>query len=155
VSSTAAQYVTYCNEIAAGLEPEEWATESFTNFLASVESLQPNRPYLESLHAHFAAVLADYCSGSVLPEEVTAESVAGHQLLTGGLESWLAAIEMALTPEPELATIQEAVRQAELANRKLIALQIFECDLTAAHPEADPGQLALNLAGGWDLSADV
>lgn len=59
-----------------------------------------------------------YCCEGLLPEEMTAETAAGHRLLKEGLSAWLEAIEIA-EADPEA---EEAAWVALDANRLLITV---------------------------------
>ena len=83
----------------------------FVRFRANQEILLQFRREVE-------AIYQDYSVEPVWPEEISAETVAGHRLLLEGLELWMEAIQKAmLDPQDE-----DAIWLALDGNRLLIAV---------------------------------
>ena len=77
--------------------------------------------WLEQTEATILAAWEGYDATTVLEDEVTAESVLGHQLLREGAESWLDALEM-LREGLGQSDREAVLERAEEGQRLLVAL---------------------------------
>lgn len=115
--------------MASEFDEAEWRTAAFLdleNALLDFEEggeLEELLAVLSSREVKIQAALQGYRETSMMPEEVTAETVTGHRLLCAGLESWLVGLaalaEAARNSEPW----DEGLEHAETGNRLLLAVQ--------------------------------
>ena len=80
--------------------------------------------YLEVRREALHQVLDGYGGETVVPEEVTSESVVGHRLLLEGLGYWLESLDLAQVGLQQRETSWEGcLEAAERGNRLLLAVQ--------------------------------
>lgn len=125
--------------IAAGLEDEKWATESYLALEEGVDAFLDDDDEealvetLEDMEEILERAYRPYRETEVVDSEVAAESVAAHKLLMEGIESWISALEM-LRQEEDVDKDSDwtgALAQAEHGNRLLIAVQVYNAQLQA------------------------
>lgn len=125
--------------IAAGLEEEKWATESYLALEEGVDALLDDDDdealleTLEDMEEILERAYRPYREAQVVDSEITAESAATHKLLMEGIESWISALEM-LRQEEDTSVESDwtgALAQAEHGNRLLVAVQVYNAQLQA------------------------
>lgn len=127
-------YISYCEQLAESLEDEEWKTSNYLRFRDAVQKAVRGgdaTPELDALHSLFEGVRQTYGASSLMESEVTSETVAGHLLMTRGLEEWMEAVAMAREVDEE--QLLDALDLAEQANRLLVAFQMLEAQLAEDH----------------------
>jgi hypothetical protein len=131
-------FVQYCEEIAESLEPQDWRTGAILELESILTHLRgpgihAALDHATRLQSHFANLLLTYSNTTLEMDEVTAESIAGHILLVRGLQEWIDVLDrvLAFQPQPgDEGFFEEASRAAEHATRQLVAVQLFEQEVT-------------------------
>lgn len=118
--------------LAGKLTEQQWCTESYLTLEQGVDAYLdegddgPLLDALETMSEVIEQAYRPYREATVLDSEVTAESYVGHVLLREGIEHWLCALEL-LREEDDSGDTDwsEALGEAELGNRLLVAVQFF------------------------------
>ncbi|MFN8610111.1 MAG: hypothetical protein U0931_21390 [Vulcanimicrobiota bacterium] len=112
-------------ELARTLSEEEWRTLAFHDFEAEVARFENGEcdeesfvQFLENRERLILQTLQEYQQSSVLPHEVSAETVVAHRLLTDGMQAWLLGVQLVLKDE-----VDEGLAEIEAGNRLLVAVQ--------------------------------
>lgn len=112
-------------ELARQLPDEQWKTSQYLELIRQLDESDEEQllDYLERRRLQLLQSLESYRGNPVLPQEVTAETVAGHRLLVEGIEGWLDGVEMLLEAIPEDGDCEPALDRIEDSNRLLISVQ--------------------------------
>lgn len=124
-------------EIAAGIAPSRWSTETYQNLEQAIDAYLEGGEeealwaQVETIEQLLERVSESYQRTAVLPKEVTMESLVIHRLLCEGIAEWQQAL--ALLRESEDEPDWDAVLDgAEAGNRLLVAVQIYYQRLQSA-----------------------
>ena len=116
-------------EIAEGIGPERWSTETYQNLEKAVDFFLDGGAedslweVVDGIDALMESTFQAYAQTDVLPKEVTLESAVVHKLLCEGMGWWKEALEtLREDEEPDWSSV---LQMAENGNRLLIAVQIF------------------------------
>lgn len=115
------QYMAMADE----LSEEEWQTTTFAQLVSLIDCLNNGQSaraqeLMRSLSEIIDGAWQVYSQTLVHDDEVTLQAVAGHSLLLQGAEGWRQAMA-----DVQEGRFDEALQNAEDANRILIALQRF------------------------------
>jgi hypothetical protein len=116
-------------EIAAGIGPERWATETFEDLATAIQSFLNGGEedafweMVDQIERIVDGSYSSYSETHILPKERTLESIVVHKLLLEGMEDWKAALEA--IKEDENPDWEWILATAEHGNRLLVAVQIF------------------------------
>ncbi len=127
--------------IAGALHEEVWCTATYLELEAAFEDFDGDGDelrlldYLEVRRERIHQVLDSYASQTLVSDEVTLESVVGHRLLTEGLQSWLAALDLAeVNLQQREASWEGPLEAAERGNRLLLATQKLHLRVASQAP---------------------
>lgn len=116
-------------EIAEGIGPERWSTETYQNLENALQLFLDGGEeeglweVVDGIDALMESTYQAYAQTAVLPKEVTLESAVAHKLLCEGMGWWKEALEsLREEEEPDWSAV---LHMAENGNRLLIAVQIF------------------------------
>ena len=116
-------------EIAEGMGPERWSSETYQNLERAVDLFLEGGEedslweVVDGIDALLESTFQSYAQTKVLPKEVTLESAVVHKLLCEGIDWWREALESVREEEdPDWSSV---LKMAETGNRLLIAVQIF------------------------------
>lgn len=117
----------WVRQVAAGLSRDEWYTETYASVESAVaEYREGNRELLERVLQEVASRLEGawepYYHAPVAADEVTAETVVGHRILLEGVQGWFDALEALRLAAAGEVSWDDALAQAEAANRLLVAV---------------------------------
>ncbi|MBN9418557.1 MAG: hypothetical protein J0I12_24110 [Candidatus Eremiobacteraeota bacterium] len=126
----AQQYVLRCQEIADGLPPETVLAGTLQSFLES--GRDGDLVALQQLEQDLLQLDAQYSDLHFAPSEVSAETVAAHEVITSALDLWLWCLEQALGEHPDW---DELTEQAEKAQRLLLSVSVWQDELLRDYPE--------------------
>lgn len=126
-ASPGEQLEQWVREVAAGLSQEEWYTETYASVEAAVAEFQEGNPgplerVLQEVASRLESAWEPYYHAPVAAEEVTAETVVGHRILLEGVQGWFDALECLRLAAAGEFPWDEALAQAEAANRLLVAV---------------------------------
>lgn len=115
--------------LAQNLTNEELETITFLDLkkaLAAAEqgSLDIVNAWIDLVEDRFISTWEGYEESTVLPEEVTAESVLGHRYLTQGVEIWIEALVMFRNTLESGLDREEILALAEQAQRYLVVVEV-------------------------------
>ena len=116
-------------EIAEGIAPERWSTETFQNLETAIRAFLDGGEetafwdVVEEIDRIIDTSYTSYSQTHILPKERTLESTVVHKLLLEGMEEWKAALEA--IKEDEDPDWNWVLATAEHGNRLLVAVQIF------------------------------
>lgn len=112
-------------ELSDALREDEWRTKAFCDFEQEMARFDNGEideetfvQFLEQREELILQTLHEYQQSSVLPHEVSAESVVAHRLLTKGMQAWLQGVQLVLKDE-----VDEGLLEIEAGNRLLVAVQ--------------------------------
>jgi len=116
-------------QLAMALPDAEWQTSQFLELDARLADFAEDHnqdallDYLEARQQQLELALSTYSGNLVLPQEVTAETVVGHKLLTEGMRCWLQGVNLLIGAVPGGGDEEPGLAQVEQGNRLLIAVQ--------------------------------
>ena len=115
-------------ESAAALERTDWAVGSFVLLADAIQVYLDGdvgglESTLEELDQLLSSAWQPYETMPITPEEITAETVAGHIILREGFDFWFEALDEVESAAEEGRDFKAALRLAELGNRLLVAVQ--------------------------------
>lgn len=125
-------YILRCQEIAAELPLDSVYSGTLQAFLEA--GRDDDIEALEQLERDLQALDAQYADLHLAPQEVTAETVAAHEVITSALDVWLWCLEQALSDNPDW---EELRHQAEQAQRLLLAVSVWQAELLSYYPETE------------------
>lgn len=126
-ASPGEQLEQWVREVAAGLSRDEWYTETYASVEAAAADHQEGNPeplerVLQEVASRLEGAWEPYYHAPVAAEEVTAETVVGHRILLEGVQGWFDALEALRLAAAGEFSWDEALAQAEAANRLLVAV---------------------------------
>jgi hypothetical protein len=116
-------------EIAIGIAPERWSTETFENLANAINTFLDGGEedafwdVVDGIESIIDSSYNSYSETHILPKERTLESVVVHKLLLEGMEDWKASLVS--IREDEDPDWEWVLQTAEHGNRLLVAVQIF------------------------------
>lgn len=116
-------------QLALDLPEAQWQTSQFLDLDARLAAFAEDQDqdslldYLEERQQQLELALSTYSQNLVLPQEVTAETVVGHKLLTEGMRHWLQGVNLLIGAVPGGGEDEPGLAQVEYGNRLLIAVQ--------------------------------
>lgn len=115
---------------AQSLRPEQLSSTTWNDLHKALDAAAHSPALVEAWISHvegeFLAQWDSYESSDVLPQEVTSESILGHEFLSQGLEEWLSALAElrdSLDTQVDRASV---LARAEAGQRLLVAVQVIE-----------------------------
>ncbi|MBN9420059.1 hypothetical protein ABS71_14895 [bacterium SCN 62-11] len=112
-------------ELARQLPDQQWKTSQYLELIRHLDESDEEEllDYLEQRRLQLLQSLDSYRKNPIMPQEVTAETVAGHRLLEEGIEGWLDGVELLLEAVSHDGDCEPALDRIEDSNRLLIAVQ--------------------------------
>ena len=116
-------------QLARELPEAQWQTTQFLELDARLADFTEDQDedslldYLEARQQQLELALSTYAENLVLPQDVTAETVVGHKLLTEGMRCWLQGVNLLIGAVPGGGEEEPGLAQIEHGNRLLIAVQ--------------------------------
>jgi hypothetical protein len=126
-------------EIAAGINPEKWSTETYQKLEKAIHGFLDGgeEEALWSTVDEIDSILEEsyesYRTTGILPKEVTVESVVCHKILFEGICWWKDAVNLLRDGDDDVEPDwSDVLQHAEMGNRLLVTVQVFNDRLQRA-----------------------
>lgn len=123
------------------LGEKEWQTPLWHRFVGALKSADSGQwsgweKTLQSIDTVLESALEQHASLRLTSQEVTRETAVSNLLLWEGLAAWQEALELARLAAEEGQPWQDALEEAEQANRLLVSVGVYARRVEGSRPKA-------------------